>query len=51
MKNVKAIFEAELYFLYYLNNKYITNFPSYELLDEYCHRSKFTLVKVTGLDD
>jgi hypothetical protein len=52
MKKVKAIFEAEMYSLYYLNNKpiYHKSLLSYEDVERYCNRHKLILTKVTGLD-
>lgn len=49
MKKVKTVFDAEIYYLYYLNNRLIDTFTSYQDVVDYCAENNLNLIKSTGL--
>ena len=49
MKKVKSIFDTEIHYLYYLNNRLVTTFVSYEDVCNYCAENNLDLVKSTGI--
>ena len=48
-KRVKAIFNTEIYYLYYLNNKLIETFTEYQDVLYYCIDNNLDLVQSKGL--
>jgi hypothetical protein len=49
MKRVKLIFFWEVWTLYYLNNRQIATFTSYQEASDYCHEHNYDIVMSSGL--
>lgn len=48
-RKVKGIFDTEIWYLYYMNNKLIETFTSYQEVCEYCSDNNFNLVESKGI--